>query len=159
MPSDSKTEALRQRLDTLVKDANDAEAKAVVARHRVQATAADLERKVAAAKGLLPSSSSSSAAYDSALITNLHIQATAVPNVHQLVNILLDTTPSNYAIWRDLMLMDLIWSMAEPVFDSSLSIGGPNTGATMLNSEMATVINVNLLSIGGMAPASSCLRH
>jgi hypothetical protein len=47
------------------------------------------------------------AAYDSALVTNLHVQATAVPNNRQLVNIVLDNTSSNYAIWRDLMLMAL----------------------------------------------------
>jgi hypothetical protein len=46
-----------------------------------QATTTDLERKVATAKGLLPSSSLSSTmsdmvnsgAYDSALVTNLHV--------------------------------------------------------------------------------------
>jgi hypothetical protein len=47
------------------------------------------------------------AAYDSALITNLHVQATTVPNVRQFVNIVLDTTSSNYSIWHDLMLMAL----------------------------------------------------
>jgi hypothetical protein len=31
----------------------------------------------------------------------------AVLNVCQLVNIVLDTTSTNYAIWRDLMLMAL----------------------------------------------------
>jgi hypothetical protein len=75
----------------------------------------DLERKVAVTKGLLPSSSSSSTTsdmvngvtYDSTLITNLHVQAMTVPNVFQLVNIVLDTTSSNYAIWCDLMLMAL----------------------------------------------------
>jgi hypothetical protein len=49
------------------------------------------------------------AAYDSALVTNLHVQATAVPNVRQLVSIMLDTTPSSYTIWRDLILMALTW--------------------------------------------------
>jgi outer membrane murein-binding lipoprotein Lpp len=43
MPSDSKIEALRQRLDALVKDANAAEAKAAAARRRVQATRLLLE--------------------------------------------------------------------------------------------------------------------
>jgi hypothetical protein len=47
------------------------------------------------------------ATYDSALGTNLHVPATAVPNVRQLVNIVLDTMSSNYAIWYDLMLMAL----------------------------------------------------
>jgi hypothetical protein len=37
MPSDPETEALRQRLDALVKDVNAAEAKAAAARRRVQA--------------------------------------------------------------------------------------------------------------------------
>jgi hypothetical protein len=69
MPSDLKTEALWQRLDALVKDADVAEAKAIAARRHVQvarrlleeeqATAADLERTTVIAKGLLPSSSSS----------------------------------------------------------------------------------------------------
>jgi hypothetical protein len=31
-------------------------------------------------------------------VTNLHVQATVVPNVHQLVNIVVDTTSSNYNI-------------------------------------------------------------
>jgi hypothetical protein len=117
MPLDPETEALWQQLDALAKDFDTAEAKVAAARCRVQAArllleeeqvaaADDLERKAAAAKGLLPSSSSSSttsnmvdgAAYDSALGTNLHVQATAIPNVRQLVNIVLDTTSSNYAI-------------------------------------------------------------
>jgi hypothetical protein len=80
-----------------------------------QAAIADLKRKATAVKGLLPSSSSSSTTFnmvngatlDSTLITYLHVQATTVPNVRQLVNIVLDTTSSNYAIWRDLMLMAL----------------------------------------------------
>jgi hypothetical protein len=42
-------------------------------------------------------------------VTNLHVQATAVPNVCQLVNVVIDTTSTNYAIWRDLMLMALTW--------------------------------------------------
>jgi hypothetical protein len=79
-----------------------------------QATTTDLERKATATKGLLPSSSFSTmsdmvdgVAYNSTLVTNLHIQATTVPNVHQLVNIMLDTTSSNYAIWHEQMLMAL----------------------------------------------------
>jgi hypothetical protein len=125
MPSNSETEALRQRLNALVKDTDAVEAKAAAACRRVQAArllleeeqavAADHERKTAAAKGPLPSSSSSSTtsdmvdgvAYDLTLVTNLHGQATTVPNVCQLVNIVLDNTSSNYTIWRDLMLMAL----------------------------------------------------
>jgi hypothetical protein len=117
MAFDPNTEALRQWLDALVKDTDTAEAKGVAARHRVQATVADLKRKAAVAKGLLPASSSSSttsdmvdgAACNSALVTNLYVQATTVPNVCQLVNIMLDTTSSNYAIEHDLMLMVPTW--------------------------------------------------
>jgi hypothetical protein len=96
MPSELETEALRQWLDALVKDADAAE----------QPVVDDLERKEAVTKGLLPSSSSSSttpdlvngATYNLTLVTNLHVQATVVPNVHQLVNIVVDTTSSNYNI-------------------------------------------------------------
>jgi hypothetical protein len=124
MPSDPETEALRQRLDALVKDADTAEAKATAAHRRVQAArllleeeqAADLERKATATKGVLPSPSSSSttsdmvdgAAYDLALVTNLHVQVTVVPSVHQLMNIVLDTTspttPSGVTYGLDMVL-------------------------------------------------------
>jgi hypothetical protein len=66
------------------------------------------------------------AAYDSSLVTNLHVQATTVPNVHQLVNIMLDTTSSNYAIWRDLMLMPLTrYSLADHVLSDDVFIDDP----------------------------------
>jgi hypothetical protein len=140
MPLDLETEALRQRLNALVKDVDTAEAKAAATHHRVQAayllleeeqaTAADLERKAAAAKGLLLSSSSSDmvdgAAYDSALVTNHHVQAMTVPNVHQLVNIVLDTTSSNYAIWRDLMFMAVTWySLTDDVLSNGAFTDDP----------------------------------
>jgi hypothetical protein len=123
MPSDPETEALQQWLVALVKDIDVAEAKAPAAHRHVQfarllleeeqAAAANLKRKATATKRLLPSSSSSSttfdmvdgATYDSTLITNLHVQVMTVPNICQLVNIVLDTMSSNYAIWCDLMLM------------------------------------------------------
>jgi hypothetical protein len=84
MPLDPETEALRQRSNALVKDADATEAKAAAARHHVQAVrllleeehaaSTDLAKKAATAKGLLQSSSSTSttsdmvdgAAYDSA---------------------------------------------------------------------------------------------
>jgi hypothetical protein len=100
----------------------------------VQAAHLLLEKEQAVAKGLLPSSSSSSttsdmvdgAAYDSTLVTNLHIQATAIPNVHQLVNIVLDITSSNYAIWRDLMLMALTqYSLADHVLSDDAFTDNP----------------------------------
>jgi hypothetical protein len=99
-----------------------------------RATTTDLERKATAAMGLLPSSSSSStmtdmvdgSTYDSALVTNLHVQAMTVPNVHQLVNIMLDTTSSNYGIWHDLMPMALTWySLADHVLSDDGFIDDP----------------------------------
>jgi hypothetical protein len=66
------------------------------------------------------------AAYDSTLVTNLHIKATTIPNVHQLVNIVLDITSSNYAIWRDLMLMALTqYSLADHVLSDDAFTDNP----------------------------------
>jgi hypothetical protein len=66
------------------------------------------------------------AAYDSTLVTNLHIKATTIPNVHQLVNIVLDITSSNYAIWRDLMLMALTqYSLADHVLSGDAFTDNP----------------------------------
>jgi hypothetical protein len=66
------------------------------------------------------------AAYDSALITNLHVQATTAPNVYQLVNIVLDTASSNYDIWRDLMLMALTrYSLADHVLSGDAFTDDP----------------------------------
>jgi hypothetical protein len=91
MASDLDTEVLWQRLDALAKDIDVAEAKAAAARRHVQAAqllleeeqaaTADLERKAASAKGLLPAPSSSSAtsdmvggaSCDSALVSHLHV--------------------------------------------------------------------------------------
>jgi hypothetical protein len=74
MASDPDTKALWQRLDTLIKDADTTQAKAVAAQRRVQATrllleeeqatATDVKWKATAAKGLLPASSSSSTMSD-----------------------------------------------------------------------------------------------
>jgi hypothetical protein len=124
MSSDQETEALRQRLEALVKDADTTEAKAATTRHRVKAarqlleeekaTANDLERTAVVTKGQLPSSSTPSTSADTSMdasymsiITNLHLQATVVSNIRQLVSIVLDTTSSNYALWHDLKLMAL----------------------------------------------------
>jgi hypothetical protein len=106
-------EAPRQWLDALVKDVDTAEAKAAarLLLEEEQAATADLERKASAATGcyrLLPHPRLRliwSTVPPTAFVTNLHVQATVVPNVRQLVNIVFGTTSSNYAIWRDLMLM------------------------------------------------------
>jgi hypothetical protein len=107
MPSDLETEALRQRLDALVKDVDAAEAKAAAARCHVQVACLLLEEEQAA-------------------VANLHVQATVVPNIRQLVNIMLDTTSSNYAIWRDLMLMALTrYSLVDHILSNDAFIDDP----------------------------------
>jgi hypothetical protein len=53
----------------------------------------------AKASQLVPTASST---YEGTIIAGLHLQAAAVLNIHQLVNIVLDSS-TNYANWRDLM--------------------------------------------------------
>jgi hypothetical protein len=106
----------------LIKDAEDAEEKAVAARRRVRAArtlleeqaAAALEKAAVAARQLVPGSStgpnntpSSSSSYEETVIAGLHLQAAVVLNVRSLVNIVLDSTSTTYASWRDLMMMVL----------------------------------------------------
>jgi hypothetical protein len=118
MPDDIEAAALRARLEAIVNEAEDAEAQAAVARRRVQAAlllleeeskAAALEQTATAAR---PSSSSPAAAsqlvptasstYEDTVVAGLHLQAVAVLNARQLVNIVLNSS-TNYASWCDLM--------------------------------------------------------
>jgi hypothetical protein len=117
MPDDTEAAALHARLEAIVKEAEDAKAQAAAARCRVQAArlllkeeskAAALEQTTTAARQRMPSSSSSSSSlatasqliptasstYEDTVVAELQVQAAAVLNVHQLVNIVLD---SNYA--------------------------------------------------------------
>jgi hypothetical protein len=126
MPDDTNAAALRARLKVIIKEAEDAKAQAAAARRHVQAVrllleeesqATALEQTATAARQHVPSlfsSSSSPAAaaqlvptasssYEDTVIAGLHLQAAAVLNVHQLVNIVLDSSSTNYARWRDLM--------------------------------------------------------
>jgi hypothetical protein len=103
MPDDTEVVALRARLETIVKEAEDAEAQAAAARRRVQAARLLLEESKATAleqmtSQLIPTTSST---YEDTVVAGLHLQAAAVLNVRQLVNIVLDST--NYASWRDFM--------------------------------------------------------
>jgi hypothetical protein len=114
--------ALKAKLDTLVKDAEEAEEKAVAARCRARATCTlleeqttvALEKAAVAARQLVPSSSSgtthtspASSSYEETVVVGLHLQAAAVLNVRSLVNIVLDSSSTTYASWRDLMMMVL----------------------------------------------------
>jgi hypothetical protein len=53
-----------------------------------------------AAPLLIPTASST---YEDTVVVELHLQAAAVLIVRQLVNIILDSSSTNYACWRDLM--------------------------------------------------------
>jgi hypothetical protein len=52
------------------------------------------------ASQLVPTASST---YEDTVVVGLHLQAAAVLNVRQLVNIVLDSSSTNYVSWRDLM--------------------------------------------------------
>jgi hypothetical protein len=119
--------ALRARLEAIIKEVEDAEAQAVAARRHVQVTrlllgeeeskATALEQAATAARQRVsssPSSASSSTAappliptasstYKDTIVARLHLQAAVVLNVRQLVNIVLDSSSTNYASWCDLM--------------------------------------------------------
>jgi hypothetical protein len=123
MTTDTDTTALRTRLEAIVKEAEDTEEQAAAARRRVQATrlvleeeetkAAALEQTAIAARQCVSTSSSAAASasqivpatsssYEDTVVDGLHLQAAAVLNVRQLVNVVLDSF-TNYASWRDLM--------------------------------------------------------
>jgi hypothetical protein len=54
----------------------------------------------AAAGQLVPTTSST---YEDTVVAGLHLQAAAVLNVRHLVNIVLDSSSTNYGSWHDLM--------------------------------------------------------
>jgi hypothetical protein len=72
-----------------------------------------------AAPLLVPTVSST---YKDTVVTGLHLQATAVLNVRQLVNIVLDSSSTNYACQRDLMEQALQrYALLEHVTDDAPS--------------------------------------
>jgi hypothetical protein len=114
--------ALKAKLDALVKDAEEAKEKAVAACRRARAartlleeqTAAALEKAAVAARQLVPGSSSSTthtspaaSSYEEIIVASLHLQAATILNVRSLVNIVLDSSSTTYASWRDLMMIVL----------------------------------------------------
>jgi hypothetical protein len=118
MPDDTEAVALRARLEAIIKKAEDVEAQAATARRRIQAArlllaeeskATALEQMATAARQRVPPSPSSasspaaasplvptaSSTYEDMVIAGLHLQAVAVLNVRQLVNIVLDSSSTN----------------------------------------------------------------
>jgi uncharacterized tellurite resistance protein B-like protein len=144
MPDDTEVAALCARLEAIVKEADDAEAQAAATRRHVQAAcllleeeskATALEHMATATRQRVPSSSSSSSSsatasqlvcttsstYKDTVVAGLHLQAVAVLNVRQLVNIVLDSS-TNYASWRDLMEQALQrYALIKHVTDDTLS--------------------------------------
>jgi hypothetical protein len=122
MSDDTEAAVLCAQLEAIVKKAEDAEAQAAAAGRRVQAAcllleeeeskAAALEQTTTTVRQRVPSSSSpatasqlvptASSTYEDTVIAGFHLQAAAVLNIRQLVNIILDSSSTNYASWRDL---------------------------------------------------------
>jgi hypothetical protein len=105
MSDDTEVAVLRARLKAIVKKVEDTEAQA--ARLLVEKSkAAALEQTATTVCQRVPSSSSPAAAsrlistasltYEDTVVVRLHLQAAAVLNVRQLVNIVLDSS-TNYA--------------------------------------------------------------
>jgi hypothetical protein len=120
MSDDTEADVLRARLEVIIKEAEDAEAQPAAAYRRVQAArlllaeeskAIVLEQTATAARQRMPSSPSSassptaapplvptaSSTYEDTIVVGLHLQAAKVLNVYQLVNIILDSSSTNYA--------------------------------------------------------------
>jgi hypothetical protein len=147
MPDDTEAATLRARLETIIKEGEDAEVQATAARRRVQAArlllaeeeskATVLEQTAIAAHQRVPSSPSStsspaaapllvptaSSTYEDMVVARLHLQAVTVLNVCQLVNIVLDSSSTNYTYWCDLMEQALQrYALLEYVTDDAPSI-------------------------------------
>jgi hypothetical protein len=144
MPDDTEVATLRTRLEAIIKEAKGAEAQAATARRCVQAArlllaeeskATALEQTATAARQHVPSSLSSasspatapplvptvSSTYEDTVVVGLHLQAAAVLNVRQLVNIILNSS-TNYACWHDLMEQALQrYALLEHVTDDAPS--------------------------------------
>jgi hypothetical protein len=111
--------ALHARLEAIIKEAEDTEAQAAAARRHVQVARLLLGEEESKATALEQASSSPSSAssstmapplvptasstYEDTIVSRLHLQAAVVLNVRQLVNIVLDSSSTNYACWFDLM--------------------------------------------------------
>jgi hypothetical protein len=128
MADDIEAAVLRARLEAIVKEAEDAEAQAAATRRHVQAArllpeeeskAAALEQTATATHQRVPSSSSSSSSpaaasqlvptasstYEDTVVAELHLQAAALLNVRQLVNIVLDSSTNYASMWRLIFIL------------------------------------------------------
>jgi hypothetical protein len=91
---------------------------ATAARQRVPSSPSSASSPAAAP--LLSSTASST--YDHTVVAELHLQTTTVLNVNQLVNIILDSSSTNYTCWCDLMEQALqCYALLEHVTDDTSS--------------------------------------
>jgi hypothetical protein len=93
MSDDTEAAALRARLEAIIKEAEDAEAQASADRQHVPSSPSSASSP-ATASPLVPTASST---YEDTIIAGLHLQAAAVLNVRQLVNIVFDSSSTSYA--------------------------------------------------------------
>jgi hypothetical protein len=126
----TKATEFKHKLEAMVTTAETTKKKADAARARVlaaaalleeeQQTAATLEDEARAASFLIepppptsktetggPSLAPNTVDYEAAVIANLHVQATGVLNICSLVSVVLDSSSTHYARWRDNVLLTL----------------------------------------------------
>jgi hypothetical protein len=118
MPDNTEAATLRAWLEAIITEeeskATALEQMAIAARQRVP-SAPSSASSLAVALPLVPTTSLT---YEDTVVAGLHLQAVAVLNVHQLVNIILD----NYACWCDLMEQALQgYALLEHVTDDAPS--------------------------------------
>jgi hypothetical protein len=124
MSDDTEAATLRAQLEAIIKEAEDAEAqdatacRPLAAHQRVPSSPSSASSS-AAASPLIPTASST---YEDTVVIGLHLQAAAVLNVRQLVNIILNSSSINYAWWYDLMEQALQrYALLEHVTDNTPS--------------------------------------
>jgi septal ring-binding cell division protein DamX len=139
MSDDTKPATLCARLEAIIK-----EVEAAAVRHRIQAArlpeeeskATALEQTATAAHQCVLALSSSpsshapasqliptaSSTYENTVVAGFHLQVAAVLNIRQLVNIVLDSSSTNYVCWCDLMEQVLQhYALIKHIMDDTLS--------------------------------------
>jgi hypothetical protein len=91
---------------------------ATIVRQRVPSLSSSSSSPATASQLILTASSTN----EEPVIARLHLQATTVLNIHQLVNIIFDSCSTNYAKWHDLMEQALqCYALIKHVMDDAPS--------------------------------------
>jgi hypothetical protein len=184
MPDDTEAATLRAWVEAIIKEAEDVEAQTAAAHRRIQAArlllleeeskATALEQTATAVRQRMPSSASSasspaaaspfiptsSSTYENMVVVGLYLQAAAVLNVRQLVNIVLDSSSTSYASWRDLMEQALQrYALLQHVTDDTPSTdpGWIQMDSIVLN-WISNSISVDLHQASTLSPTSGFSR-